>query len=74
MNLTFAGHEVRSLWPLVPSMGSAFNVTSIGLNASQYYTLSCDVGTKVDRVALRKAIREVLEKSIGIVPNFQQTS
>lgn len=72
-SLSLAGHEVLSLWPLVPSMGSAFNVTSIGLNDDQYYTLSYDVATRVDHVILRKTIREVLEKNIGVVPNFQQT-
>lgn len=73
-SLALAGHEVLSLWPLVPSMGSAFNSTSIGLNDYQYFTLSYDVGTRVDPVALRKAIREVFEKNIGVVPNFQQTA
>lgn len=70
-HLQFAGHDVVSLWPLVPSMGSAFNVTTIGLNAEQYYTLTFDVGIKIDARDVRKAIRTVGEKSLGFAPNFQ---
>lgn len=70
-NLKVRDNEVLEIWPLVPTMGSAINITSIGFNDIQYFTLTYDVGTKIENNALHRAIRLSFEKNLGIVPNFQ---
>ena len=69
--LSIGKNEVLEIWPLVPTMGCALNITSIGYNNLQYFTLTCDIGTKIDDGYLRRAIRLSHEKNLGIVPNFQ---
>ena len=69
--LSIGKNEVLEIWPLVPTMGSALNITSIGYNNLQYFTLTCDIGTKIDDGYLRRAIRLSHEKNLGLVPNFQ---
>ncbi|MGA1323733.1 MAG: hypothetical protein ACO30I_00570 [Candidatus Nanopelagicales bacterium] len=69
--LSIGKNEVLAIWPLVPTMGSALNITSIGYNNVQYVTLTCDIGTKIDGGFLRRAIRLSHEKNLGIVPNFE---
>jgi hypothetical protein len=71
-SLAIAGNEVTAIWPLVPSMGSAFNITSLGLKERHFFTLTFDVGTKLKVVDIRRAIRASTEKCLGLVPDFEQ--
>ncbi|MEN9922553.1 MAG: hypothetical protein RIS09_67 [Actinomycetota bacterium] len=71
--LRLKNHTVMGIWPLVPTMGSAFNFTSIGYGDQHYFSCTYDSALGIDDNELRSLIRNLVTRHFSVDCQFETT-